>query len=107
MTHKFLLKFASLALFILLAIPGKAGNGYITAHNHQFFLNGKPYYFIGTNYWHGAILASAGSYGDRARLLRELDFMKKIGITNLRIQAGAEGPDDEPFRVTPTLQVAP
>jgi mannan endo-1,4-beta-mannosidase len=84
-----------------------AQSPFVKAERGQFKLDGKPYYYIGANYWYGAIIASSGSYGDRERLLRELDFMKSHGITNLRIQAGAEGPDDEPFRVTPSLQVAP
>lgn len=69
-------------------------------------LAGEPYYFIGANYWYGAILGTEGQYGDRGRLLRELDHMKSIGITNLRVMVGPEGPDNEPFRVTPALQVA-
>ncbi len=81
--------------------------GFVTADNGVFKVNGKPYYYIGTNYWYGAIIASKGSYGDRPRLLRELDQMKEMGINNLRIYVGSEGPDSVPFRVTPTLQVAP
>jgi mannan endo-1,4-beta-mannosidase len=84
-----------------------AQSSFVKVRGHQFMVDGNPYYFIGTNYWFGAIIASPGKYGDRARLLRELDMMKELGITNLRIQAGAEGPDDEPFRVTPSMQVAP
>ena len=84
-----------------------AQSPFVKVEGNQFILNEKPYYYIGTNYWYGAIIASSGSYGDRPRLLRELDFMKENGITNLRIQAGAEGPDNEPFRVTPSMQVAP
>jgi mannan endo-1,4-beta-mannosidase len=33
--------------------------------------------------------------------------MKSIGIDNLRVLAGAEGPDNEPFRVTPALIISP
>ena len=96
---------AVLTLCIVSITPAQLS--FVKVKAHQFTVDGKPYYYIGTNYWYGAILASRASYGNRDRLLRELDFMKEIGITNLRIQAGAEGPDDEPFRVTPSLQVAP
>jgi mannan endo-1,4-beta-mannosidase len=55
-------------------------------------MNGKPYYFIGTNYWYGSLL---GLEKDRKkgadRLRKELDFLKSNGVTNLRIMAGAEG----------------
>jgi mannan endo-1,4-beta-mannosidase len=95
------------SLLILLTAVTAAQSSFVKVKGSQFTLNSKPYYYIGTNYWQGAVLASSGSYGDRPRLLRELDFMKENGITNIRIQAGAEGPDNEPFRVTPSLQTAP
>lgn len=94
-------------MLISLGLSASATEGFVKVHDGHFTANGKPYYFIGTNYWYGAIIASPGPSGDRARLLRELDLMKKIGINNIRVFAGAEGPDDEPFRVTPTLQVSP
>ena len=80
---------------------------FITTKGHQFIKNGKSYYFVGTNYWYGGILASEGRGGDRERLIKELDLMKQVGIDNLRILAGAEGPDNEPYRVTPALQLSP
>ncbi|MFA5973777.1 MAG: cellulase family glycosylhydrolase [Lentimicrobiaceae bacterium] len=101
-------KLLLLCVFIAFISHGlEAQSPFVKVEGNHFVLNKKPYYYIGANYWYGAIIASSGSYGDRPRLLRELDFMKENGITNLRIQAGAEGPDDEPFRVTPSLQVAP
>jgi mannan endo-1,4-beta-mannosidase len=96
---------AVLTLCIVRITP--AQSSFVKVKAQQFTVDGNPYYYIGTNYWYGAIIASPGLYGDRTRLLRELDFMKANGITNLRIQAGAEGPDNEPFRVTPSLQVSP
>ena len=82
-------------------------NDFVKRQGHQFEVNGTPYYFVGTNYWYGAILASTGEGGDRKRLIKELDLMKQTGITNLRILAGAEGPNNEPYRVTPALQLSP
>ena len=104
MIHRFL---AAFAILLLLSSNLAAQSPFVKVEGKQFVLDGKPYYYIGTNYWYGAIIASAESFGNRERLIRELDFMKSIGITNLRIQAGAEGPDNEPFRVTPALQTAP
>ena len=64
---------------------------FVRAENGQFLLDGKPYYFIGTNFWYGPILASAGEGGDRERLARELDALADCGITNLRVLVGADG----------------
>ena len=82
-------------------------NRFIKVENGHFIRNGKPYYYIGTNYWYGAILGSKGKEGNRQRLVEELDLMKANGIDNLRVLAGAEGPDGEPRRVSPALQVSP
>ena len=65
---------------------------FITVKDHQFYSDSKPYYFIGTNYWYGGLL---GLEKDKrkgvGRLRKELDFLKKNGVTNLRVMAGAEG----------------
>jgi mannan endo-1,4-beta-mannosidase len=82
-------------------------NKFIKVENGQFIRNGKPYYYVGANYWYGAILGSTGKEGNRQRLKEELDLMKANGIDNLRVLAGAEGPDNEPRRVSPALQVSP
>jgi mannan endo-1,4-beta-mannosidase len=89
------------------AEPKPDDAGFVTVRDGKFYLHGEPYYFIGANYWYGPLLASPGATGDRERLARELDFLAAHGLRNLRILAGAEGPDDEPTRVTPGLQIAP
>lgn len=73
----------------------------------QFIRKGKPYYFVGANFWYGPILASQGQGGDRARLHKELDFLQGIGVTNLRVLVGADGENGVPTRVQPSLQTAP
>ncbi|MBR5963785.1 MAG: cellulase family glycosylhydrolase [Bacteroidaceae bacterium] len=82
-------------------------SAFIRVKQGQFFRGGKPYYFIGTNFWYGAILGSEGCGGDRARLIRELDMMKEKGIENLRVLVGAEGLGGIPSRIEPTLQKYP
>lgn len=82
-------------------------NEFITQKNGQFLIGDKPYYFIGTNYWYGAILGSTGQGGNRERLHQELDFMKKNGIVNLRVLVGADGPSGQDVKVRPSLQIAP
>lgn len=80
---------------------------FITQEKGRFFKGDKPYYFIGTNYWYGAILGSTGQGGNRERLGKELDFMKANGITNLRVLVGADGPSGQEVKIRPSLQLAP
>jgi mannan endo-1,4-beta-mannosidase len=70
-------------------------------------MNQKPYYFIGTNFWYGAILGSKGQGGDRVRLIKELDFLKSNGIENLRVLIGSDGENGVASKVEPTLQIKP
>lgn len=86
----------------------KSGNTFVTiTKDGQFFKNGIPYYYIGTNFWYGAILASEGEGGNRKRLIQELDSLSAAGIENLRILVGADGVNGIKSKVEPTLQTAP
>lgn len=80
---------------------------FVTSRDGKFWREGKPYYYVGTNLWYGAILGSEGQGGNRARLCRELDFLKRNGIDNLRILVGSDGERGVKTKVEPTLQVAP
>ncbi|MBP1676372.1 MAG: Mannan endo-1,4-beta-mannosidase [Bacteroidetes bacterium] len=80
---------------------------FVVVKDGQFVAGGKPCYFIGTNFWYGAILGSKAEGGNRERLLRELDFLKAQGISNLRILIGADGENGVPSKVEPTLQIKP
>ena len=93
---------------ITLPMIGQADKGkFVTVENGHFLKDGKPYYYVGTNFWYGAILGSEGQGGDRKRLVKELDYMKKIGIDNLRILVGSDGERGVTTKVEPTLQVKP
>lgn len=74
----------------------------ITVKGTEFYKGDKPYHYIGTNYWYGALLAAKDG-GNRERLAEELDQLKANGIDNLRILVGAEGGTQD-FTVTPALQ---
>jgi mannan endo-1,4-beta-mannosidase len=93
-----------LLTFVLIPIQCSS---FITIKNNHLSLNDREYFYVGTNFWYGANLASNGSGGNRTRLLRELDHLHSLGINNLRIQAGSEGPDTEPWRIIPSLQPSP
>lgn len=94
-----------ISIFILSCNTEKVEQqNFIKVENGRFVLNDKPYYFIGTNFWYGAILGSEGMGGDRDRLIKELDFMKANGIVNLRVLVGAEGLDGIATKVEPALQ---
>lgn len=97
-----------LALFLVQCQNIKSPeNDFITISEGQFIKNNQPYHYIGTNYWYGASLAADTIGGNRQRLHRELDFLKLQGVDNLRVLVGAEGPDNQPYRVTPTLIKSP
>jgi mannan endo-1,4-beta-mannosidase len=89
---------------LVTAVEGK--DQFISVRGTQFFYQGMPYHFAGTNMWYGAYLGSPGPTGDRARLVRELDKLKALGFTNLRILAASE---ESAIRrsVKPAFQRAP
>lgn len=81
--------------------------GFVRVQGQQFTLNGLPYRYIGTNYWYGGLLATQGKAGQK-RLRKELNFLKKKGVTNLRVMVGAEGlSNGYQYRVLQPLQPAP
>jgi mannan endo-1,4-beta-mannosidase len=96
-----------LSVGCLAARSGASTTPFVKQRDGRFEVNGKPYYYIGANFWYGAMLGSTGQGGNRERLCRELDFMKSIGITNLRALVGADGADRRPSIVRPALQTAP
>jgi len=80
---------------------------FVKVEDGKFVCDDYPSHFVGTNFWYGAILGSEGKGGDRARLEAELDTLKALGMTNLRVLVGGDGPDGIPTRVSPTLQKEP
>ena len=80
---------------------------FVRVEDGKFVCEDYPSHYVGTNFWYGAILGSEGVGGDRARLEAELDTLKALGMTNLRVLVGGDGPDGIPTRVSPTLQKEP
>jgi mannan endo-1,4-beta-mannosidase len=76
----------------------------------RLVLNGKNHFVYSANYWQAMNLGvrdEANKKGDRKRLLQDLDHLKKSGVNNLRVMAASEGPNSEPFRMTPALMNKP
>jgi mannan endo-1,4-beta-mannosidase len=82
-------------LFFLSAACAQQDPGFVRVEEGRFILEGKPYYYFGANFWHGAYLGADLVEGDRERLGRELDLLKDHEITNLRIMASSELSDLE------------
>lgn len=94
-------------LMALLWAPQASAGSFVSQRDGQLWRDGAPYYFVGTNFWYGAILGSTGQGGDRRRLCAELDRMKRLGMDNLRILVGSDGRRGVKTKVEPTLQEAP
>jgi mannan endo-1,4-beta-mannosidase len=92
---------------LLTASTAFTQGGFVKKQGHQFYLGGKPYYYVGTNYWYGGLLGlEKEPKRGIERLRKELDFLKEKGVTNVRVMAGAEGEGqiNGVPRVTPALQ---
>jgi len=101
----------AICLFIcsFLAGPTPAQSPFVTTRGSVFRLNGKPLYFIGTNYWYGGLLGlESNPTRGKLRLQKELDFLKSKGVDNLRVVVGAEGSGlvNGVERIGPPLQTA-
>lgn len=79
---------------------------YIKVRATQLEYKGKPYYFTGMNLWYGCYMGSDGPTGNRARLRRELDALKSMGVTNLRI-LGASNLSYIVNSLRPAIQIKP
>jgi len=78
----------AILLFISIFSYGRQQH-FVTVKKEQFSVDGKPYRFIGTNYWFAGLLASTEA--GKKRLVKELDFLVSQGVDNLRVMAVAEG----------------
>lgn len=73
---------------------------FIKVEDGKLIRDGKPYHYVGTNFWYGMNLAVS----DKERLLRELERLNVLGVKNLRIIAGSEGNINTPWAVQPAMQ---
>jgi mannan endo-1,4-beta-mannosidase len=84
-----------------------APSPFVSAVDGKFYLEGEPYRYVGANFWQGMNLGVDNPSGNRAMLLKDLDALQQLGITNLRIMASSEGPNTEPYRMVPALMISP
>ena len=99
---------ASLFLSVLMLHACQTSeSSFVKVENGKFVSEDHPSYFVGTNFWYGAILASEGEGGNLPRLRAELDTLKALGVTNLRVLVGGDGPHGITSRIEPTLQKEP
>ena len=94
-------------LFLFIISVNSMATDFVKVKNGQLVKDGKPYYFVGTNMWYAPILASEGQGGNRERLTKELDHLKKLGVKSLRILVGADRGTKNAVTVSPVLQEAP
>ncbi|HEY4149013.1 MAG TPA: hypothetical protein VGM41_08795, partial [Chitinophagaceae bacterium] len=80
------------ALLVTVVFAFAQSPSFVEVKGTQFMIDGRPYYFVGANMWYAGLLATGpNAEAGKKRLERELDFLKKEGITNIRVMLGAEG----------------
>ncbi|KQS55777.1 hypothetical protein ASG17_06875 [Brevundimonas sp. Leaf363] len=73
-----------------IALPAVLDRGrFVSATPQGLMLGGAPYRFVGANAAFYAYMGAEG-IGDRDRLKRELDDLRAMGVTNLRVMGGSE-----------------
>lgn len=81
-----------IAVLLFAASVGFARTGFVEVRGERFYVGDAPYFFVGANYWYGSLLGrEKDEHRGVERLRSELDLLKRLGITNLRVLAGAEG----------------
>ena len=95
-----------LLILAILSSCQSSDKGFVRVEGNDFKIDGESYNYVGTNMWYGPLLGMATEPGDRDRLIKELDFLKSIGVTNLRIMGASEKTEYD-NSVTPAFQTAP
>jgi mannan endo-1,4-beta-mannosidase len=72
------------------ALAASGDDAFVAVKGTHFVRKGQPYYVAGTNLWYGGYLGAPTGAGQRARLLKELDRLKALGINNVRVLAVSE-----------------
>ena len=94
-----------IGLFLALLLGSCTPKTPYSVSDGRFVRNGEPQYYIGTNFWYGPILATTEE--GRARLSAELDSLKALGMTNLRVLTMADGEGGQDAKIRPAWHKAP
>jgi mannan endo-1,4-beta-mannosidase len=70
--------------------PPRRKSGFVGADGTRLVLDGSPYRFTGANMYYGAYLGADAPLGNRDRLKQELDSLRALGVTNLRVLGASE-----------------
>jgi len=95
------------AAIALLGAVSCSSSPFVSTEDGHFIRDGKPYYYIGANYWSGPVLASPGKGGDRERLAHDLDALQAAGVNNLRVLVGSDENSRDNRSIIPYLQSEP
>jgi mannan endo-1,4-beta-mannosidase len=94
---------ALLVLSLFYFSSNTMAHDFVQVKNGRLEKSGKPYLFMGTNFWQAMNLGTS----NKKLLKRELDHLQFLGVKQLRILGLSEGPDTEPYRVVPAVQINP
>ena len=64
--------------------------GFVSRDGPRLRIDGRAYRYVGTNMWYAAYLGADAPFGNRPRLLRELDALAALGVGNVRILGSSE-----------------
>jgi mannan endo-1,4-beta-mannosidase len=96
----------TLTLLTGMTMKSLATDSFVKVNGTHFVLDEHRWYVCGANFWYGAYLGLPANPEGRARLGRELDRLKKIGVNNLRVLGASE--DCTVARtLKPAIQAAP
>src|SRR5262245_46063850 len=70
--------------------PRRGRSGFVAADGTRLSLDGATHRFTGANMYYGAYLGAEAPLGNRDRLKRELDALRALGVTNLRVLGASE-----------------
>ena len=88
--------FMTVVLALVACTHNEAPSPFVKVVDGHFERAGKPYYYVGTNFWYGAILGSEGQGGDRQRLCQQLDVIGRDLASGSAREGATMAVDEQP-----------